>query len=40
VKKSEEKVYFAKDPKKFVEQAIAKFVQESSSNHRKVDGAK
>ena len=38
--KSKGRVYFAKDPEEFIRQAIAKFVQESSSNHRKVDGGR
>jgi hypothetical protein len=38
--KSKERIYFAKDPEKFVQQAIAKFVEESSSNQRRVDGGR
>jgi epoxyqueuosine reductase len=38
--KSKERIYLAKDPEKFLQEAIAKFVLESSSNHRKVDGAR
>ena len=38
--KSKPAVYFAKEPEKFIEQAIAKFVDESSSNHRNVDGGR
>jgi len=38
--KSGEKIYFAKDPEKSIEQAIVKFVSESSFNRRKVDGGK
>lgn len=38
--KSQERIQFAKEPEKFIEQAVAKFVQESSSNRRKVDGGK
>jgi len=38
--KSKEKIYFAKDPERFIQQAIVKFVQESSSNRRKVDGGR
>jgi len=38
--KSQKRVHFAKDPEKFIQQAIAKFVQESSSNRRKVDGGR
>ena len=38
--KSKERIYFAKDPEKFLQQAIAKFVRESSSNRRKADGGR
>jgi epoxyqueuosine reductase len=40
VVKSKEKICFAKDPEKLLQQAIVKFVQESSSDYRKVDGGK
>ena len=38
--KSQDKIQFAKDPEKFIEEAIARFVQESPSNCRKVDGGR
>ncbi len=38
--KSKERIYFAKDPENFVQQAITKFVEESSFNRRKVDGGR
>ncbi|MBP1738365.1 MAG: iron-sulfur cluster-binding oxidoreductase [Deltaproteobacteria bacterium] len=38
--KSQARIQFAKDPKKFLERAITKFVQESPSNRRKVDGGR
>lgn len=38
--KSKSRVCFAKEPEKFIEQAIGKFVDESSSNRRKVDGGR
>ena len=38
--RSKGRIYFAKDPEKFVQEAITKFVQESSFNHRKVDGGR
>ena len=38
--KAEQKTNFAKDPAKAVERAIARFVEESVSNRRKVDGGK
>ncbi len=38
--RSKPSVYLAKEPEKFIEQAITKFVQESSFNRRKVDGGR
>jgi epoxyqueuosine reductase QueG len=38
--KSQERIYFLSDPEKFIQKAIAKFVQESPSNRRKVDGGR
>lgn len=38
--KSRETTLFAKHPEKVIEKAIVKFVQESSSNRRKVDGGR
>jgi epoxyqueuosine reductase len=35
-----EKIMFSRDPEKFIEHAIAKFIQESPANRRKVDGGK
>jgi epoxyqueuosine reductase len=37
---SQERIQFAKTPEKFIERAITKFVRESSSNRRKVDGGR
>ena len=37
---TKERITFAKDPEKFIERAITKFVQESPANRRKVDGRK
>jgi epoxyqueuosine reductase len=36
----EERIYFAKAPEKFMERIIARFVETSPSNRRKVDGGK
>jgi epoxyqueuosine reductase len=36
--KSMKRIVFNKDPEKFIEGVIAKFVRESPANHRKVDG--
>lgn len=36
--KAKTKIRFAKDPEKFIERAITKFVMESLSNRRKKDG--
>ncbi len=38
--KSQERIQFGKNPEKFIQQAIVKFVQESSSNYRKADGGR
>ena len=38
--RSRETTLFAKHPERFIEQAIVTFVQESSSNRRKVDGGR
>ena len=38
--KSRKEISFAKDPETFIQEAIAKFVQESSYNRRKVDGGR
>ena len=38
--KSMKRIVFNKDPEKFIERVIAKFVQESPANRRKVDGGK
>jgi len=38
--KAMKRIVFNKDPEKFIERAIAKFVQESTSNRRKVDRGK
>lgn len=38
--KSQERIYFLSDPEKFIQKAIAKFVRESPSNRRKVDGGR
>ena len=38
--KSLKGIVFSKDPEKFIERVIAKFVQESPANRRKVDGGK
>ena len=38
--KTNERITFAKDPEKFIERAIGKFVQESPANRRKVDGGR
>ena len=35
-----EKITFAKNPEKFLENAIAKFIQVSPANRRKVDGGR
>jgi len=37
---TKEKITFARNPEKFLEDAITNFVQESSANRRKVDGGK
>jgi ferredoxin len=37
---SEERVTIAKNPEKFIERAITKFVEKNSANRRKVDGGK
>ena len=38
--KSTKRILFNKDPEKFIERVIAKFVQESPANRRKVDRGK
>ena len=38
--KTKERITLAKDPEKFIERAITKFVQESPANRRKVDGGR
>ncbi|MBP1696021.1 MAG: iron-sulfur cluster-binding oxidoreductase, partial [Deltaproteobacteria bacterium] len=38
--KSQERIQFAKNPEKFIKQAIVKFIQESPYNRRKVDGGR
>jgi epoxyqueuosine reductase len=35
-----ERILFSKDPEKFIERAIAKFLSKNAANRRKVDGAK
>src|SRR4030042_6482741 len=37
---NKKKLTFAKDPERFIESAIAKFVRENPANRRKVDGGK
>lgn len=38
--KTMERIVFSKEPEKFIKRVIAKFVQESPSNRRKVDGGR
>jgi hypothetical protein len=38
--KTVERIVFNKDPEKFIERVITKFVQESPANRRKIDGGK
>jgi hypothetical protein len=35
-----ERITFTKNPEQFIENAIAKFVQNRATNHRKVDGGR